>query len=139
MNINTSKLKKKCPKCGIIKDRKSDFYQIKGEGVKVNGFCKPCLLKSNAERRREVKIKAIEYKGGKCIKCGYNKCPGALDFHHLDPNEKDPSYNLFKTIFNNRLKKELDKCVLLCSNCHRELHYEEYNLENIDTSINKNE
>ena len=128
MNVNTNKTHKKCPSCGIVKNRETDFYQIKGQSVKVNGLCKPCLLKSNAERRRLVKQKAVDYLGGKCSKCGYNKCVGALDFHHLNPLEKDPSYSLFKTIFNDRLKKELDKCILLCSNCHRELHYEEETL-----------
>jgi len=128
MNINTSKEKKKCPKCGEIKDRKKDFYRIKGEKIKVNGLCKPCLLQSNSERRRLVKVKAVEYLGGKCKACGYNKCIGSLDFHHLDPKEKDPKYSLFKTIFNKRLTDELDKCILLCANCHRELHYLENTL-----------
>jgi len=128
MVVNTSKTHKKCPSCGIIKNRKTDFYRVKGQSVKVNSFCKPCLLKSNAERRRLVKQKAVDYLGGCCSKCGYNKCIGALDFHHVNPSEKNPFYSLFKTIFNERLKKELDKCILLCSNCHRELHYEEETL-----------
>lgn len=128
MNINTSKELKKCPKCGEIKDRKLDFYQLKNQNTKVNGFCKPCLLESNAERRRLVKEKAIEYLGGKCKSCGYNKCIGSLDFHHLDPLQKDSNYSSFKGIFNKRLTDELDKCILLCANCHRELHYNENTL-----------
>ena len=125
MNLNTSTTHKRCPKCKIVKDRRTDFYQAKDGSLKVNGFCKPCLLKSNAERRRIVKQQAVDYLGGKCSNCGYDKCLGSLDFHHLKPLEKDPSYVFFKMIFSERLKKELDKCILLCSNCHRELHYKE--------------
>lgn len=125
MNINTNVELKKCPKCNEVKDRKIDSYQLKGKNIKVNGFCKRCLLKSNAERRRIVKEKAVEYLGGECKKCGYNKCIGSLDFHHINPNEKDMNYSAFKTIFNKRLTNELDKCILLCANCHRELHYNE--------------
>ena len=123
MNINNDKELKQCPKCNVVKNRKTDFYQLKGQKVKVNGLCKPCLLESNAERRRAVKQKAVDYLGGECSNCGYNKCIGSLDFHHLDPKEKDLNYSLFKTIFNKRLTDELDKCILLCANCHRELHY----------------
>ena len=67
----------------------------------------------------------IEYKGGSCTRCGYNKYQGALDFHHLDPKEKDfnPGH-LKKYKFDDKIKKELDKCILVCSNCHREIHYE---------------
>ena len=128
MNLSISIEKKKCPKCGVIKDRKTDFYQLKGHTVKVNGLCKSCLLESNAERRRIVKEQAIEYLGGKCQICGYNKCHASLDFHHLDPNKKDINFYNFKSKFSKKLKTELDKCILLCSNCHRELHYNEKTL-----------
>lgn len=73
--------------------------------------------------RRNLKIRLIEYKGGKCIKCNYNKCNAALEFHHLDPNEKDFDISNFSYSFD-RLKKEADKCILVCSNCHREIHDE---------------
>lgn len=125
MNVNTSKTHKKCPRCGIVKNRETDFYQIKGESIKVNGLCKPCLLERNAEKRRSVKEQAVKYLGGKCSVCGYDKCLGALEFHHLDPSQKDPTYHSYKTIFNDRFKKELDKCILLCANCHKELHFNE--------------
>lgn len=69
---------------------------------------------------------SIEYKGGKCEKCGYDRCPGALTFHHVNPNDKlftigDVAHRKNWEI----IKKELDKCILLCANCHFELHYEE--------------
>jgi predicted DNA-binding protein YlxM (UPF0122 family) len=78
-----------------------------------------------SKRRRKIKQMAVEYKGGKCVKCGYNKYIGALEFHHLDPTVKD------FTISNSghcrsweKVKDELDKCILVCSNCHAEIHAE---------------
>lgn len=65
-------------------------------------------------------------KGGKCERCGYNKCEGALQFHHLNPNEKAfalSNINISKTVDMNKLLKEVDKCILLCANCHAEEHY----------------
>lgn len=70
-----------------------------------------------------IKEWALEYKGNKCCVCGYNKCVDALDFHHLDPSQKE--FQLSDRNLSNDwrlVRPELDKCVLLCSNCHRELH-----------------
>ncbi len=66
---------------------------------------------------------SIEYKGGLCQICGYKKYPGALDLHHLDATTKefgigDKGY----TRSWEKVKKELDKCILVCANCHREVH-----------------
>ena len=70
---------------------------------------------------RRMKLKAIEYKGGSCQKCGYNKSPAALVFHHRDTTEKD--FNIGSRVIKwESLKPELDKCDLLCQNCHHELH-----------------
>lgn len=69
---------------------------------------------------------AIEYLGGKCETCGYDKCVAALEFHHKDPKEKDFAIGVkgytrgWETV-----KRELNKCILVCSNCHRELHTKE--------------
>jgi hypothetical protein len=70
---------------------------------------------------RRMKLKAIEYKGGKCKNCQYSKSPAALVFHHRDPKEKDFSISR-KVLGWERLQPELDKCDLLCSNCHNEEH-----------------
>jgi hypothetical protein len=76
-----------------------------------------------AQDRRKIKKKAVDYKGGKCESCGYDKCLAALTFHHLDPNKKDfgISDKAHKVGWD-RMKKELDKCVMLCANCHHEFH-----------------
>lgn len=72
--------------------------------------------------RRKLKSKAVELKGGKCSRCGYSKCITALQFHHLDPSEKD--FNVGAKIKSwDKIKEEVDKCILLCSNCHAEEHH----------------
>jgi 5-methylcytosine-specific restriction endonuclease McrA len=75
--------------------------------------------KSNRMWLKNEKQKAVDYKGGKCIKCGYKKCLSALEFHHINPEEKE-GYNSHWTFERNKI--ELNKCVLLCANCHREIH-----------------
>ena len=65
---------------------------------------------------------AVEYKGGACVLCGYNKSHAALEFHHIDPHEKDIQIGVKANIAWSKIKLEIDKCVLLCANCHREEH-----------------
>jgi len=71
-----------------------------------------------------LKLKAVNYKGGKCIKCGYDKCMAVLAFHHRDPKEKEFAWNQLKKLSWAIIVKELDKCDLLCHNCHGVLHYD---------------
>jgi len=72
--------------------------------------------------RHRKKQKAIDYKGGKCQLCGYNRCNSALIFHHLNPSEKKYTIAESKSWGFDRIKPELDKCILLCHNCHSEVH-----------------
>jgi len=81
------------------------------------------LKKAVTERRRKLKQKVVEYKGGKCIICGYRKYVGAFDLHHRDDSQK--TFGLSArglTRSWKRIKEEADKCILLCANCHREVH-----------------
>lgn len=73
------------------------------------------------EWRKRTKKKLVDYKGGKCQICDYNKSLNALHFHHLDPSEKDFSIS-GKSLSFDKLKIEVDKCILVCSNCHSEIH-----------------
>ena len=84
--------------------------------------CKKCNVEAVLRRRKKNKQMAVDYKGGKCQICGYNRYIGVLTFHHLDPTEKEFGLS-YKghTISWERRKKELDKCVLLCNRCHGEL------------------
>lgn len=72
------------------------------------------------------KLKAVNYLGGKCIKCGESE-NSKLCFHHLDPKVKDSKLNKFFLYRWDKIQKELDKCELLCMNCHMETHYGEKN------------
>ncbi len=75
------------------------------------------------KRRKFIRQKSVELKGGKCEICGYNKCNQALEFHHLDSNSKDFGISAKGyTRSWKKVKDELDKCIMLCANCHRELH-----------------
>ena len=112
---------KYCPRCKETKNREQ-FYQRRGkEGGSV--YCKKCTSEQTIERMRDFKQKCVEYKGGKCIICEYNKCNDALEFHHVNAENKDFTISHLKSYtFDGRVKKELDKCVLVCNRCHREIH-----------------
>lgn len=81
------------------------------------------MKKAVAKRRKKLREMSLQYHGGKCIVCGYSKCSRALVFHHLDPKKKDFGLSM-KGLTRSweKTQKELDKCVLLCSNCHMEIH-----------------
>ena len=75
------------------------------------------------KRRKKLREMAREYAGGKCVICGYNKCPRALSFHHRDPSKKDFGVSdRGITRSWDKTRAEIDKCVLLCANCHMEVH-----------------
>ena len=81
------------------------------------------LIDAVRKRRKKVRQMAIDYKGGRCENCGYDRCAEALEFHHRDSSGKDFSIsNKGYTRSWIRVKEELDKCDLLCANCHREIH-----------------
>lgn len=73
-----------------------------------------------ALHRQALKARAIEHKGGKCQLCKYDKCPAAMVFHHEDPQEKD--FNISEVMSWERILQEIDKCILVCANCHAEIH-----------------
>lgn len=74
-------------------------------------------------RRKKFKKILVEYKGSACSICGYNRCLAALEFHHHDPSKKKLLVNTGRSISLKTAMREVDKCDLLCSNCHRELHF----------------
>ena len=81
------------------------------------------LKKAVAMRRKTIKARVVEYKGGKCILCGYKRSIEALDLQHTDSSKKQfgiSGQGLTRSW--KRVKAEADKCVLICANCHRELH-----------------
>lgn len=110
-----------CTQCGEIKTCQNDFY-LNSSGI-PHSYCKSCMIKNTVERQRQIKAQAVEYNGGKCNRCGYSECLGSLQFHHLDTSEKDPNWKNFKMkTFSQDMILELDKCELLCANCHLAEH-----------------
>lgn len=120
---------------------KEDIFKLRKQGLSYNaiskklgcskgtisyyigGGVKSKVNERQRKNRRAKKQALVDYLGGKCSMCGYDKCLGALEFHHLDPNEKEFSVALIKDKSLDELKQEADKCILVCSNCHKEIHY----------------
>lgn len=118
-----------CPLCG-----KTFRPLLRGQSRKFCFDCSPRYDKDGSRAqnltaiRRALKKHLVEYKGGKCEICGYNRSITALQFHHLNPQEKDFGIadNLRLNNFNiENYHKEVDKCILVCANCHAEIHEEE--------------
>jgi len=81
------------------------------------------MVKAVDKRRKLIRKMSVEYKGGHCEICGYSKCNNALEFHHRDSSAKDFGISAKGyTRSWEKVKAELDKCILLCANCHREIH-----------------
>lgn len=101
--------------CSVC-DKKYSY--IKKKGHKANR-CNSCVTTAKHIARKKL---AIEYKGGKCICCGYSLCYASMDFHHVF-GKKD--FNISRSIGKKweTVLAELDKCVLVCRNCHGELHH----------------
>ena len=81
------------------------------------------LIRAVHKRRKKIRQMSVEFKGGKCERCGYDRCIEALEFHHTDPSKKD--FNVSQRGYTRswkRVMEELDKCIMLCANCHRELY-----------------
>ena len=106
----------KCTICKLEKTEK-DFYFTNSYRRK---YCKLCEHASQTKRRVNKKLKVVELMGGKCVDCGYNKSAYALELHHIDPSTKEyePS-QLISRLSWDKIYKEMEKCELLCANCHR--------------------
>lgn len=114
---------KVCPICNKV-------FRPKNKSANNRVCCYECMPDGTQFTRGQFLQKIKEHSGGKCVRCGYDTYLGALEFHHLDPNKKD------FTISNSNMKvkeavEESKKCILLCSNCHRELHANLWNIEDL--------
>lgn len=107
-----------CSKCGDTK-KLTEFYK---NGSTLHSWCKTCNKENTITRQRNLKKKCVEYLGGKCASCKGVYHPAVYDFHHKDPDKKDFSLSKRSTTNFQNIVKELDKCLLLCSNCHRIEH-----------------
>jgi 5-methylcytosine-specific restriction endonuclease McrA len=84
-------------------------------------MCNSCSVN---KRRFSLRFKIVEYMGGKCVKCGYDKTYRALHAHHINPAEKGFNISGAHARSWEAIKTELSKCILLCANCHSEIHRE---------------
>jgi DNA-binding CsgD family transcriptional regulator len=120
---------------------KAEIWRLHKEGKNYREIqqllgCSLCTIsyhlvnKTRVDTRRRRKVysrqnvlKLKEMLGGKCSKCGYNKCMQAIDFHHVDPSKKEGLINnILRTSSFKKAEEEAKKCILLCANCHREHH-----------------
>lgn len=99
-----------------------EFYTRNKKTGNLFVWCKKCLNDYSINAHAAIKERAIRYKGGCCAICGYSKCHAALVFHHVDPSQKDFGIAQNRTRNWEKIWPELDKCVLLCGNCHQEVH-----------------
>lgn len=143
---------KQCSDCKEVKPI-IDFgqYSAASNGSGLAYYCKLCARihrkkhrqkthykmknkKDNRLRRYAIKEQAINYMGGQCADCKYlyrkMENESAFDFHHVNPKEKDFALSAVNSRSFERIKSELDKCVLLCAVCHRIRHQKEGMLKN---------
>jgi transposase len=103
----------RCARHGI-----GEFSRMTGGGFR----CTRCRSEAVSRRRRRLKQLLVEEAGGKCVRCVYDRCVAALEFHHVDPREKRFTLSgrgVARSLA--RARAEAAKCVLLCSNCHAEV------------------
>lgn len=114
---------KTCTKC--LKDKElTDFY-TQNDRKSGASYCKECFNHYCMARWSARKVEMVEYKGSKCIDCELeNEHPSVYEFHHLDPTRKDYVWTKLRLRPIKVIKEELDKCVLLCANCHRKRHWD---------------
>jgi hypothetical protein len=137
---------KYCQRCKLTKPI-SDFYPDNNR-YGVRSPCKQCIKADSQARyaqedssgktrkalrleaRLELKRKLVAAAGGRCVRCGYEKSIHALDFHHIRKNKENNLATLLTSAAGNRSDllaqalAEVSKCILLCANCHREVHAE---------------
>lgn len=123
----------------ICKICQQEFETIKNGSSRIYCFeCSPSYEKNNNISRGStitairiaLKKRLVQIKGGKCEICGYNKNIKALQFHHLNPQEKEFNLGYYTGSNNINIEKaliEVEKCQLVCANCHAEIHTKDNN------------
>ena len=113
-----------CTKCGKEKSLEDFHWRNKAAGTK-RSECKECHNNQVKRRYNENKNVINTLKEGKCcVKCGYDKCVAALEYHHTDPTNKVDTVARLSVHYSlEAAMQEIDKCILFCANCHREFHF----------------
>ena len=116
-----------CPIC-MLELEDDSFYKRKRKNGKIDlqSYCKKCRLKRVGILQRNTRDLISKYKADRgCSVCGERR-PYILDFHHVS-GDKEYTISLLSSSHANweKIQKEIDKCVILCANCHREEHHQE--------------
>ena len=121
--VSTIDLVKSCTICEkTLRGRQSKYCSRRCKNADTNRRHQSYLAQQ--KRGRERKAHLVHMKGGECQYCAYRLNLAALEFHHLSADEKDFQLDL-RSLSNrswSRILSEARKCILVCSNCHRELH-----------------
>ena len=122
---------------GVSAETLRKAYKRKKEGLSC-AEANPNNYPKQKQRGLLRKIQLINEFGGKCQECGYNKNIAALEFHHINPDEKEFQLDMRHLSNTNleKLKEEADKCQLLCANCHREIHNPSLKMDEVEELVN---
>ena len=113
-----------CTRCKKFHPLIEFFARAKGDDG-LSKECKSCNYQRKTDNTKVIKQHFVDYKGGSCSLCAYNKCLSALEFHHVDPKKKEFRLSRIQGKKNlHSYYNELEKCILVCSNCHKEIHHE---------------
>ena len=147
---NQSKLKPNCSRCGCKLTESNRYISnetSRGGGSRRYNYCRSCYLLKVKERslkrvaaNKKLKKEIIIEKGGKCQICGYDdlSCLAVFDFHHIDSKTKDMSISVgqYRKTLTQRspkiIRQETAKCIVVCANCHRKIHFPDKGIENVN-------
>ncbi len=108
--LSVTSVRCRCDQCG----REYDYIPHR---AMTKTRCNSCL---SGNKRAKLKEQAVAFMGGKCQICGYNRCMRNFAFHHI--NSRDKSFQITGAWSWRKIEEELKKCILVCHNCHGEIH-----------------
>ena len=111
-----------CADCGVEQTPDNSYLRATRGPNHFQGYCKPCKYIRDAGRWVNRKKQAIEYLGNSCVRCGNSYEYPAMQFHHRDPSTKEMGWNKMRLGSWKSITRELNKCDLICANCHAIIH-----------------
>ncbi len=104
-------------------NKPSDLEHRKNYDKKYYEKNKEKIYSNKRTRIKNNKTEILKELGNKCSICGYDRCINALEFHHPNKNKNEDVTNILKNYSRQKALKEAKKCIILCANCHREVHH----------------
>ena len=121
MGLRGPKPQKQCIDCNSLLE---DYVApTNGGGKRMGRRCTPCYHKHQSNKRQALKRRAVEHLGDKCAHCNQSFPDECYDFHHLSDKKHDVGKLTHATKKWETILEEINKCILLCANCHRIHHY----------------